>query len=233
MPGFDRNQETIIAQQALAKAVADYMAVPCKAIADQTALMNELLRRFFKKPSIFAAVNGLEPRGKYSIIGADNVTKAYRNQGASVVGVYSIEDSDIIEIVYSGLGAPTSCFIACALSVSDPTTPLQTDNFVLLKDIGGIFSTTPNSSSESSFSGTLAVTGNVDPVTGDVNEVIDPSDVGINTDFSAGVSAVWQISGKIPCAGYKYLHLFGVVDSSDFVTELLGDTGILTIALIK
>jgi hypothetical protein len=136
MPGYNRTQDALISATDLATALQAYSVVPTKILADAAALQNELLRKNFKKPSVFASGNILSSSWQYPLVGSDPWSQRYLVQVASVtVFVFNIQDADIVKINVQ-IACDSSPFFQCsyALSPSDGMNAIPASEFCSLSN---------------------------------------------------------------------------------------------------
>lgn len=233
MPGFDRTQEQVIAARNLETTLQGYINVAGQQTQATMELTALLRAKFAKAPSVFKAGSFLDYIYAYPLVGSDGATNSYAAFGVQSIFVIPILDSDVCRLRIYGPDSSEPVFCAYALAPSNGAKAnIPASDFALIKTQASV----ANASNVSAlyFNGLALITGTIDPVTGDVNESLDPSAVTLRSGSPDTFLNYVTLAEDIPCSGYSFIHLMGRVSGEDLLAANVTESGVFTsYALIK
>lgn len=245
MAGENPTQAAVPEMTNLMVALQQYVQVAGLIQRDQQKVLAQLIMGL-KPPSVFKSGTWFDNVGTYELAPIGPVGQAYFQVASNpvVVCILNLQDADKIRLVFNtqlfNIGVN---FMAYALSPSDLNNQIPVDQFSYWNNValGGFSVGTDDSTANLDFSPSnpVAISGNIDPVTGNVTETADVTGMQALMEFQGSTAtnaALLQISDEIPCSGNKYIHIFGFINGSqDAISTLQNNSSncFLSYALIK
>lgn len=243
MAGIDQNQAGLIARTELDLALKQFAQASSLIQTDQQKILSRLTEILFKKPSIFKAGLWTDYIQQYPLAlnGSAGAIWSTFNAGSNpTVFILNLQDADKVKISSIAQNLDNSVgltsYIAYALSPFDSRQQIPCDQFSLVRTIRtGIAVTDGGISTQLNMDGSAITTGNIDPVSGAVNESTDYESVTIDVDIAPNQSSyiALQMEDEIPCAGNKYIHVFGFIAGGDLFDRLSDAQMLFSYQLIK